>query len=113
MQGEISFEQLYEQAVFEAFSILGTHISKIIILHIAEKYSIRVIDTANNPQALTEALKSTLDGGTRLLQRRILRILYEKMDIEPSFSLSINFEEKILEARNVFAKSNGKEERIG
>jgi hypothetical protein len=62
--------------VNEALSVIGPHMTRIIKIYVQEKYSVRLTDTYNNPQELTEALKSTLDGGTRVIQRRILLILY-------------------------------------
>ena len=98
------FEEIYGQAVSESLSILGQHIASIIILYVNEKYSIRISKTFDNPKALTEALKSSLDGGTRIIQRRILRLLYYKLGIEPQFALTIDFEEKVIKAKEEFEK---------
>lgn len=105
------FEEIYGQAVDESLSILGQHIASIIILYVNEKHSIRLSETYDNPKALTEALKSTLDGGTRIIQRRILRLLYYKLGIEPQFAITINFEEKVIKAKEEFEKKNGKSTR--
>lgn len=102
------FEEIYGQAVYESLSILGQHIASIIILYVNEKHSIRLSETYDNPKALTEALKSTLDGGTRIIQRRILRLLYYKLGIEPQFAITINFEEKVIKAKEEFEKKNSK-----
>jgi uncharacterized protein (DUF1778 family) len=99
-----TFAEVYEESVKEALSMLGQHMARVIILYVNEKYSIRLVDTLDNPKALTEALKSSLDGGTKIIQRRILRILYEKMEIEPYFTLTMNFEEKILAAKQEYMK---------
>lgn len=98
------FEEIYGQAVAESLSILGQHIAGIIVLYVNEKYSIRLSETFENPKALSEALRSTLDGGTRIIQRRILRLLYYKLGIEPRFALTINFEEKVIKAKEEFEK---------
>ncbi len=102
------FEEIYGQAVNESLTILGQHISSIVILYVYEKYSIRLSETYDNPKALTEALRSTLDGGTRIIQRRILRLLYYKLGIEPQFAITINFEDKVIKAKEDFEKKNGK-----
>jgi hypothetical protein len=109
MQDE--FEEIYGQAIAESLSILGQHIASIIVLYVNEKHSIRLSETFENPKALTEALKSSLDGGTRIIQRRILRLLYYKLGIEPQFALTINFEEKVIEAKKEFEKKNCKSTR--
>ena len=101
---ERDYVKIYGESVNEALSVMGPHIARIIKIHVQEKYSIRLTDTYNNPQELTDALRATIDGGTRVIQRRILRILYEKMGIEPKFVISTNFEEKKLEAKKLFEK---------
>ena len=102
MRKEKEFVKIYGESVNEALSVMGPHIARIINFHVNEKYSIRLTETCNNPQSLTNALESTIDGATRVIQRRILRILYEKMQIEPNFVISSNFEERILEAKKIF-----------
>lgn len=102
MQKENEFVKIYGESVNEALSVMGPHIAKIINTIVIEKYSIRLTETCSNPQSLTHALESTIDGATRVIHRRILRILYEKMEIEPSFVLSSNFEERIIEAKKIF-----------
>jgi hypothetical protein len=98
------FRIAYEQAVAEALKILGQPVASIIMLYVKEKYSIRLGETSDNPKVLTDALQSTLDGGTRIIQRRVLRLLYNKIGIEPSFAITINFEEKVLSAKKEFEK---------
>ena len=102
MQKEKEFVKIYGESVNEALSVMSPHIVRIINIYVNEKYSVRLTDTYNKPHDLTDSLKSTLRGITRVIQRRILRILYEKMEIEPSFVLSSNFEERILEAKKIF-----------
>ena len=96
------FKELYGEAVDEALVVLGPHVANLIKFYVNEKYSVRLHDTYDNPQKLTEALKSTIEGATRVIQRRILRILYEKIGIEPHFVITENFEKKIIEAKEIF-----------
>ena len=100
------FKEIYGQAVTESLSILGQPIANIIISLVYEKHSIHLSETSDNPKALTEALNSTLDGGTRIIQRRILRSLYHKIGIEPQFAPTINFEEKVIKAKKEFEQKN-------
>lgn len=100
------FENLYDEAIDEALLVLGPHISNLIKFYINEKYSIKLNDTYRDPQVLTEALKSVIDGATRVIQRRLLRILYGKIGIEPHFVITENFEKKISEAKEIFERNN-------
>lgn len=100
------FENLYDESVDEALSVLGPHIANLIKFYVNEKYSVKLNNTYRDPEALTEALKSIIDGGTRVIQRRMLRILYGKIGIEPHFVITENFENKILKAKEIFEKNN-------
>src|SRR5712692_775984 len=77
-----NFRKIYAEAVREAMSILGEG-TAVITTHLEQKYSINLADTADNPKALSEALEFSLIGGKRVIQRRILRLLYEKIDHKP------------------------------
>jgi hypothetical protein len=103
---EKQFEKIYGEAIDEALLVLGPHIAQLVKFYIKEKYSIRLTDTYHDPQAFTEALKSIIDGATRVIQRRMLRILYAKTGIEPDFVITENFERKILDAKERFKKKN-------
>ena len=40
----------------------------------------------------------------KIVQRRILRLLYRRIGIEQPFAIAINFEERIFKARKAFEK---------
>ncbi len=98
-----SFDIAYEQAVVESMSVLGKNIMEIVNRYIKEKYSIHLTDTANNPKALSDALDFSIDGGARIIKRRIIRSLYDKIGIRYPFIIK-DFESTIFEARKEFEK---------
>lgn len=100
------FKNLYDESIDEALCVLGPHVANLIKFYLNEKYSIKLNDTYHDPQVLTEALKSIIDGATRVIQRRMLRILYGKIGIEPHFVITENFEKKILEAKEIYENMN-------
>ena len=104
IQSSTSFKEMYNQAVMEGLSILGKHVSAVIISYIKEKYSIRLSDTSDNIKALSDALDATIGGGTRIVQRRILRSLYNRIGVELPFAMTVDFEDKILKAKTEYEK---------
>ena len=96
------FKEAYRQAVEEALSILGRNVSIVINSYILEKYSIRLTDTGDNPKVLSDALEAVIDGGSRIVQRRILRLLYNRIGVELPFAMTTNFEDKILTAKKEY-----------
>jgi hypothetical protein len=99
------FMRIYSQAVKEAMSILGE--SAILVTnYLEEKYSITLEETANEPQKLTEALDAAIDGGARIVQRRILRLIYERLDLKPpTLWMMTDFEGKLQELERHYKHS--------
>ncbi len=89
------FEKAYSSAVKEGMLILGEDVSKIVQDYIEEKYSFVVENTSQDPKALSEALQFAIDGGKRIIERRIIRLLSKKLDFEYHPVELINFEKQI------------------
>jgi hypothetical protein len=52
-----------------------------------------------------DALEAVIDGGSRIIQRRILRVLYNRIGLELPFAMTTNFEGKILAAKKEYEKA--------
>jgi hypothetical protein len=103
MSNKIGFTQAYSEAVSQAFKILGDQVSKIVIDYLEQKQSIKIGETSINPKALDEALDSAIDGGRLIIERRIIRLLNEKLGIKDSISdTAADFEKKILDAQQKY-----------
>lgn len=105
MSKKISFEEAFAQATEEAFKILGNVVSKIVTEYLETKYHIDFTKTAKSPAALDESLEHTIDGGRKIVERKLIKILLEKLDLEHSLSGDesssnlASFEEKINEIK--------------
>jgi hypothetical protein len=95
----ILFQETYANAVKEAMEILGERVSKIVQDYIEDKYSIQLENTCNNPSALSEALNFAIDGGKRIIERRIIRLLSKSLKQEYHASVLIDFEKQINDMR--------------
>jgi hypothetical protein len=103
MSHRITFTQAYSDAVSQAFKILGDQVSKIVIDYLEQKHLIKIGETSINPKALDEALDRAIDGGRFIIERRIIRLLHEKLGIKNSISdSSVDFEKKILDAQQKY-----------
>jgi hypothetical protein len=104
MSNKITFSQAYSEAVSQGFKILGEQVSKKVIDYLEQKHSIKVGQTSINPKTLDEALDSAIDGGRFTVERRIIRLLYEKLGIKSSIndSTGADFEKKIQEAQKKY-----------
>lgn len=97
------FDRIYAEVVAEAMSVLGEGTS-VITNYLEQKFSFSLAETADNPKALSEALGSALGGSTRIIQRRILRLLYERMNMKYPSYMTIDFEERIFEVKKAHEK---------
>ena len=95
----ILFQKAYATAVNQAMEILGDRVSKIVQDYIEDKYSIQLENTCNNPSALSEALHFAIDGGKRIIERRIIRLLSKTLKLDYHASVLINFEKQINDMR--------------
>ena len=95
----ILFQKAYANAVNQSMEILGEGVSKIVQDYIEDKYSIQLENTCNNPSALSEALHFAIDGGKRIIERRIIRLLSKTLKLDYHASALINFEQQINDIR--------------
>jgi hypothetical protein len=108
MSKKISFDEAYAQASSEAIRILGAVVSKIVTDYLRSRYSIDITKTANNPTVLDEALEHAIDGGRTIVERKLINLLYEKLNLEPSMVHEKNknlssFEQKVNEVRQRYS----------
>ena len=61
--------------------------------HIREIFD-RLTDTGDNPKVLSDALEAVIDGGSRIVQTRILRLLYDRIGLQLPFAITTNFVKK-------------------
>jgi arsenate reductase-like glutaredoxin family protein len=101
------FEKAYSSAVKEGMQILGEDVSKIVQDYIEEKYSFVIENTSQDPKALSEALHFAIDGGKRIIERRIIR-LSKKLDIGYHSAELINFEKQVKDMREKVLKTQNR-----
>jgi len=106
-ENENDFKSVYARAVNEAMSALGEG-SQSITTFLEKKYSITLADTAGSPHALSEALESAIDGGRRVIERRIIRLLYESINKKAPQAMTLDFEKLVTDARKQFEESENR-----
>ena len=102
------FEKAYSSAVKEGMLILGEDVSKIVQDYIEEKYSFEIENTSQDPKALSEALQFAIDGGKRIIERRIIRLLSKKLEIGYHSAELINFEKQVKDMREEVLKTQNR-----
>jgi hypothetical protein len=97
----ILFKEMYHQAIIESFEILGKQVSEIVINYLEEKHSLQLEDTVDNPHILDEVLEDAINGGRRIVERKIIKILNQKLKIRNSIIATnrSDFEDNILKLK--------------
>jgi hypothetical protein len=98
------FKSVYAKAVNEAMSVLGEG-SESITTFLEKKYSITLADTGDSPRVLSEALESAIDGGRKVIERRIIRLLYESINKKAPQAMTLDFEKLVRDAKSQFEES--------
>ena len=70
-----SFNRAYLSSVDYGFQALGSQVSSVVINYMDRKYGVRLAETAEKPELLSEALDRVLGFGALLIKRRILKNL--------------------------------------
>ena len=102
MSKKVSFEDAYAHAVTDGIKILGPVVSKIVTDYMESKYSVHLTRTADKPSVLDEALEHAIDGGRIIVERRIIRILTEKLGLNEEFTSVESFEKRVQDVKQKF-----------
>jgi hypothetical protein len=106
LQKLLLFKEMYHQATIESFEILGKQVSEVVIDYLEEKHAIQLEDTVDNPLILDQVLEDAINGGRRIVERKMIKTLNKKLKIrnniiEPNQS---DFAENILKLREFYLK---------
>ena len=102
----LSFKEMYHQAIIESFEILGKQVSEVVINYLEEKHAIQLEDTVDNPLILDEVLEDAINGGRRIVERKIIKTLNKKLKIRNSIieSSQFGFADNILKLKEFYLK---------
>lgn len=104
------FKEMYHQAIIESFEILGKQVSGVVINYLEEKHAIQLEDTVDNPHILDQVLEDAINGGRRIVERKIIKTLNKKLKVKNNiieFGQS-GFAENILKLKEVYLKKENK-----
>jgi predicted ArsR family transcriptional regulator len=102
--GEADFRKAYSAAVNQAISMLGKNSSKIVRAFLERQSSTRLEDTVDDPKRLADTLENSIDGASKVVERQIVRLLYESIDSEPPFVMTTDFALMITELKGAYKR---------
>jgi len=75
----MTFEEVLVEAIDEGLNCLGEQTKQAIYLHLKNKYSLNKQDLPYKIEDFTEALDDTFQAGAKLLEIKIMKILFAKV----------------------------------
>lgn len=75
----MTFEEVLLEAIDEGLYSLGKEIKQAVYLHLKNEYSLRKRDIPYRIEDFTRALEETFQLGAKLLEIKIIKILYTKV----------------------------------
>ncbi len=85
---------------------IGPSISDIVLFHLQRSNSIRFDQPSVDPEAFDDGLKKIFGFGARVIERRILEVLYMKLDVNMQVSDDFEFIEEVRKAHKLLNAAN-------
>lgn len=106
MPQQPKFNAFLVAAIQEGLNSIGPSISDIVLFHLQRSNSIRFDQLSVDPEALDDGLKKIFGFGARVIERRILEVLYVKLDVNIQLSEDFEFTEEVRKAHKLLNASN-------
>jgi hypothetical protein len=96
-----SFNALLVQAVQEGLDSIGPCISEAVLVHLQKVDAIRFHQQSMDPEAFDCGLKKIFGYGAKLIERRILEVLYRKLENPRKIGDDFTFSEEVMKAQKL------------
>jgi hypothetical protein len=94
-QKKPKFNTILFQAVYEGLNSIGSSIPSAILSYLEKDGSIGPGRVINDPQTFDEGLKKIFGFGAKVIEKKILESLYEKLRIQQAVQDNFSFPEEI------------------
>lgn len=103
-----NFKRVLFEAVDEGLLVLGKSGRDAVYFHLQNLYSLKKEDVLEKPEAFVESLRKIFGAGAKVIEKAILKSLYDKLGLNYEEKENWNFVTYLNEAKNAF-KQNSKE----
>jgi len=106
MPQQPKFNALLVAAIQEGLNSIGPSISDIVLFYLRRNNSIRSDQPSIDPEAFDDGLKEIFGFGAKVIERRILEVLYVKLDVNIQLGEDFEFTEEVRKAHKLLNASN-------
>ncbi|MDH5483299.1 MAG: hypothetical protein OEY22_10575 [Candidatus Bathyarchaeota archaeon] len=96
------FEKVLFQAAYEGLNVIGNSVPMAIFPHLEKSGSIGPGNVISDPKAFGDSLRKIFGFGSKIIEKQILEILYEKLQISRKLDNSFSFDEEIENVKKIF-----------
>lgn len=95
------FGLVLAEAVQEGLGIVGSSIPSVVFFYLKKKESIQSDQFIDDPQALDEGLKEIFGFGAKVLEKKVLEVLYVKLEVQRTIEGDFEFAEEVRKAQKL------------
>lgn len=89
------FDAVLAEAVHEGLSSISPSIPPVVFFYLQKNASIRSDQYIDDPQAFDEGLEKIFGFGAKVIEKKILEVLYSKIEIPLKIEGDFNFAEEV------------------
>ena len=95
------FDLVLAEAVQEGLSSIGSSIPSVVLFYLKKKGSIQSNHYIDDPEAFDEGLKKIFGFGTKIIEKKILEVLYIKLEVPRKIENDFNFAAEVKKAQRL------------
>lgn len=95
------FDLVLAEAIQEGLSSISPSIPSVVFFYLKKNGSIQSDESIDDPQAFEEGLKKIFGFDAKVIEKKILEVLYVKLQIPPTIEDDFRFAEKVKDAQKL------------
>ena len=100
-QRQPEFYVLLAEAIHEGLSSISPSIPPVVFLYLKKNASIQSNQYVDDPQAFDEGLKKIFGFGAKVIEQKILEVLYRKLQVPREIKDDFKFVEEVKKAQKL------------
>jgi hypothetical protein len=105
-QRQPKFDLILAEAVQEGLKSISPSVSSVVIFYLKRNKSIRSNEYIDDPQAFEEGLRKIFGFGAKVIEKKILEILYVKLELPRNIETDFQFSEEVKKAQKLLDHSD-------
>ena len=104
-RGQSRFNTVLAQAVQEGLDSIGPSISDAVLFHLQRTDAVRSDRSFVDPEAFDDGLKKIFGYGAKVIEKRILEVLYVKLEAPRKIGGDFRFSEEVEKAQKLLGST--------